>query len=160
MFKFISKAMLSVVMDKSAREKLEKQKAPAKKAAAKKKGAKTKKSPAKKSDKDAKAPVLAKRPDAERAVKKILAGNKDEKAEAFQKLLSSKLANAKPGTQKPAPDEKQSKQADAEREKLITAALAVQRAQSHLLDDVDDKVKEKLRRLAEEKLMGGGPTKH
>ena len=45
-------------------------------------------------------------------------------------------------------------------EKLITAALAVQKSQAHLLDGVDEKVKEKMRRLAAERLMGDGRTKH
>ena len=151
MFKFISKAMLSVVMDKNARQKLEKGKAPAKRKSPKKK---KKRAP----EAESEAPVLAKRPDAERAVKKILSGNKAEKTEAFQKLLADKLAKVKPGSKKPAPGSGGKDEMD--REKLITAALAVQRSQAHLLDGVDEKVKEKMRRLAAEKLNGGGPTKH
>ncbi|MDP6843463.1 MAG: hypothetical protein QGH73_17475 [Rhodospirillales bacterium] len=152
MFKFISKAMLSVVMDKNAREKLDKSKGPARKASAKKKKGKPAREP------EADAPVLAKRPDAERAVKKILAGSKAEKTEAFQKLLSEKLAKAKPGSKKAPPGS--GGKGEMDREKLITAALAVQKSQAHLLDGVDEKVKEKMRRLAAERLMGDGRTKH
>ncbi len=160
MFKFISKVMLSVVMDKNAREKLEKRKAPAKKASGKKKTAAKKKNRAPRPE--AEAPILAKRPDAERAIRKILAGTKAEKTEAFQKLLSDKLAKAKPGSAKPSPSAggKESKRDQRDREKLITTALAVQRAQAHLLDGVNDKMREKIRRLAAARLSDDGPTKH
>lgn len=160
MFKFISKAMLSMVMDKNAREKLEKRKAPAKKASSKKNTAAQKKNCAPLPE--AETPVLAKRPNAERAIKKILAGTKAEKTEAFQKLLSGKLAKAKPGSAKASPSAagKGSRGDAKSREKLIATALAVQRAQAHLLDGVNDKMREKIRRLATAKMGDDGPTKH
>lgn len=173
MFKFISKAMLSMVMDKNAREKLGKRKAPAKKAssqkntAAKKNTATQKNTAAQKKNRaplpEAETPILAKRPNAERAIKKILAGTtKAEKTEAFQKLLSGKLAKAKPGSAKASPSAagKGSRGDAKSREKLIATALAVQRAQAHLLDGVNDKMREKIRRLATAKMGDDGPTKH
>ena len=47
-----------------------------------------------------------------------------------------------------------------ERERLIRQALLVHASQTKVLDELDDGLKERLRSLAEEKLLGGGETKH
>ena len=158
MIKFLSNAMLSVFMDKDARQKLKKRKKPDAKA----KPAKGKKQTG---AGEKAAPSKAERQ--KQAIEGMLAAEPEVKQKAIEELLQAKLAKAAqdgpPAGRAPGGAKGGSKggtKGEMDRERLIQTALAVQKAQSHILDNVDDAVKERVRRLAAEKLLGDGGTKH
>lgn len=154
MIKFLSNAMLSVFMDKDARQKLKKRKNPnakAKPAKGKKQAGAGEKA----------APSKAERQ--KQAIEGMLAAEPEVKQKAIEELLQAKLAkvaqDGPPAGRAPG-GAKGGTKGGMDREQLIQTALAVQKAQSHILDNVDEAVKERVRRLAAEKLLGDGGTKH
>lgn len=112
MFKSVSKAMLSMVLDKKARDTMD--------------------STQKK--------ATAKSATQQKAVSKVKSGAK-KAAGAAGSLDSAGAKLEAAGDQL------------TEREKLIAQATMIHKKQSHLMDNVDPKLKEKMRRLAMEQLL-------